>query len=151
MALYSVSAPYPYEGYRVYKVWHKKMGRHMAILFKSKKDRTTVAWAKYLWETTHRVKLAKGQQVDHCDEDRTNDNLENLQVLTTGDNIRKHRRLKRPPAKIVELTCPVCLTRFNRRFGLTNMVPCNSRNKRMFCTRACMGRAFMSDANRLAA
>ena len=52
-------------------------------------------------------KLDRGETVDHIDEDFTNDNIENLQILTLSENAKKHARIKRP-IEYVEFTCPVC-------------------------------------------
>jgi hypothetical protein len=136
-----VPATYPYEGYRVYKVYHKRIDRYMAILFESNERRTSTAWAKYVYETHHKVKLPKGQQVDHRDENRLNDDISNLQVLTKKDNIEKNVAT-RPPRKTVDLVCPVCQQTFTRRIGQTNLVPCRKNQRRVFCSRVCIGKAY---------
>lgn len=49
------------------------------------------------WYSVHRVvyelfigKIPQGLVIDHKDENKTNNAVTNLQVLTVGDNIRKH-------------------------------------------------------------
>lgn len=49
------------------------------------------------WYTVHRAvyeafigTIPQGMVIDHIDEDRLNNRVDNLQVLTSGDNVRKH-------------------------------------------------------------
>lgn len=101
-----VKAPAPYEGFTVYKVIHSKNLRAYACLV-SDDGRTSISWAKYVYETTTGVKVPAGMAVDHIDEDKTNDSFSNLQLLSTADNNRKHAALTRP-ARSVEKKCPHC-------------------------------------------
>lgn len=58
--------------------------------------------------------LERTEEVDHRDEDRTNDSIENLQILTRQQNAAKlglRKRLENP-AKTVVLICPTCKSEF---------------------------------------
>ena len=97
----------PYEGYKVYKVFHKQMGRWMACLV-SPTHRTTISYARYVMATKLGRPLEKWEQVDHINNDRSDDSVGNLQILTQADNLSKSRRHK----SYVKRTCPVCLVEF---------------------------------------
>jgi hypothetical protein len=81
-------AEYPFEEYKLYVVFHKKMKRRMACLV-SKENRTTISYARYLMSVHLGRKLTKIETVDHIDGDTLNDSLENLQILSNEDNIKK--------------------------------------------------------------
>jgi HNH endonuclease len=49
----------------------------------------TYSYPKLLLEMKMGRKLIKGETCDHKDDNFTNDSIDNLQVLTRGDNIRK--------------------------------------------------------------
>ena len=50
--------------------------------------------------------LLPEETVDHIDDDFTNDDLSNLQLLTLVENIKKQH--ERSPRKIYEFICPCC-------------------------------------------
>ena len=105
----SEEAKPPWEGYTVYKVFHLKEGRWYAQLV-SPLHRTTIAWAKYVMEVHIGYKLDETEQVDHIDDDKSNDDLSNLQILSGVDNTRKSAR----PLIIVEAKCSICGKSFKR-------------------------------------
>jgi hypothetical protein len=122
----------PYEGFLVYKIFHRQEGRFYACLVSGER-RTTISWAKYVFETTTGKHVPKGMTVDHKDENRINDEFSNLQLLTNEDNVRKNFRLTRP-AKFVTKICPCCSTPFqvaerNARFW--------GDRRRFHCSRKC--------------
>ena len=49
----------------------------------------TVLWARYKLEKKLGRPLRKNETVDHKDEDKTNDRITNLQILTRAENARK--------------------------------------------------------------
>jgi hypothetical protein len=77
-----------FDGMIVYKQWHKKIGRWCAYLYNpNTKERTTMAWAKYLM-CLHlgRMLDPNTETVDHINDDKTDDRIENLQLLTRNEN-----------------------------------------------------------------
>lgn len=97
----------PYEGYKVYRVFHKQMGRWMACLV-SESHRTTMSYARYVMATKLGRRLERWEQVDHINNDKLDDSIDNLQILTQADNLSKSRRFR----SYVKRTCPVCLVEF---------------------------------------
>jgi len=107
-------ALYPFEDYRIYKVFHKKENRWQAILVKpNNKKRTTLSYARYLMSIHLKRILDKNETVDHIDGNKLNDTIENLQILTRSQNINKYRTIDNP-AQLVNLICPICKTEFKR-------------------------------------
>lgn len=55
---------------------------------------TTVSYARYLMAVKLGRFLTVDEFVDHKDEDKTNDTLRNLQILTRAENIAKQNRAR---------------------------------------------------------
>lgn len=83
-------AKHPYLGYKLYKVWHKNEKRWFAVLFKSKADRTTVAYAKYLLEVREGKRLGKAIVAHHKDEVKINDVDTNIKKMKRGKHNAHH-------------------------------------------------------------
>jgi HNH endonuclease len=64
-------------------------GRKKVVLFNSEKDRTSTLFSRYLLSVSLGRFLGSDEHVDHINDDRTDDRLENLQILTVADNVRK--------------------------------------------------------------
>lgn len=119
----------PYENYWYYKVWHSSQGRwYVNLLLKDNpKNRTTISYARYLMSVTlGRFLDPASEHVDHKDNDKSNDAIENLQILTPLENLKKQETLYREKVpKYTELTCPKCGKIFsvlskNYRFKIKN-------------------------------
>ena len=63
-------------------VVRNKENRNMVCLFNSNKDRTTIALARYRMAVKLGRMLRDDEQVDHIDNDKTNDDINNLQILS---------------------------------------------------------------------
>lgn len=107
-------------------------GRQNLILFNSRKDRSTTQYARYLLAVKLGRLLSPKETVDHIDGDITNNDLDNLQILSRAENIRKS--CKKPD---VELICPNCTSVFYRTRtqlrGRTHRIETNS----IYCSRKC--------------
>lgn len=98
-------------GYKVGYTVKDRDGRMDIHLIKSGRNggRKCIAYAKYLWMSHHKMNVPERYQVDHINNDKTDDRIENLQILTRKANIKKsHIR-----AKIITLNCPICNKEFN--------------------------------------
>jgi hypothetical protein len=121
-------ASHPFTGYKLYVVFHNKMKRRMACLV-SKKDRTTISYARYLMSVHLGRKLTPFETVDHIDGNKLNDSLENLQILSNADNVRKSAKGR----MMVTMICPVCSSYFTKERRQTHIIKggspsCCSRN-----------------------
>jgi len=106
-----VKAEHPFSDFWLYKVWHKNEGRWQANLISviDPDTRTTVSYARYTMSVHLGRLLTKQEHVDHKNEDKSNDSIENLQILTPAENKEKseaYRRILSP--KYTELTCAFC-------------------------------------------
>lgn len=54
----------------------------------------TMSLASIIWLRYLSLEIPAGYVVDHIDEDPLNNKLDNLQILTIGENARKARKLK---------------------------------------------------------
>ena len=109
-------AQFPYEGYKLYIVLHKKMGRRMANLVKiggARNDRMTISYARYVMAVHLGRRLEPHETVDHDDEDKLNDHIDNLKIMGRVANKLKSQK----PRQFNEFTCPVCGSPFKRRQG----------------------------------
>ena len=92
-------------------------GRKYVCLFNTRKDRSLISYARYLLSVQLGRNLTKDEFADHKDEDKTNDEISNLQVLTREENNRKSREWQEKNGRIhrkVILDCPVCLNTFTK-------------------------------------
>ena len=126
---------HPWDGCKGYKVYHKKEGRYMMCIIKPNGDRTTTSYARYKMSVHLKRFLLETEHVDHKDEDKTNDNILNLQILTQAQNNQKHVLESNKSTKMIELICPVCGTYFERtpqrvRFKI-------NQGKEPTCSRTC--------------
>jgi hypothetical protein len=124
-----------FEGYVVYKRLDKSQGRYMALLYHpTTKHRTTMSWARYLMtEHLGRFLHKHLETVDHINGDKLDDSLDNLQLLTRGDNARKSHLGSRT---LVVLICPICGVQFSRRQGQTHLI---KGGRPTCCSRRCGG------------
>ena len=132
----------PFEEYIVYgPIFHRKEKRRMIVLVrKDKSRRTSTSYARYLMCVKLGRMLCKDEEVDHKDDDKMNDDVSNLQVLTFKQNLEKScsKRVK----TTVELVCDHCKGTFGRRKGNE---PSAKGYKRAFCNRECR-RLFLKKA-----
>lgn len=95
-----------------------------------KKRAQTYLYSRYLYCVFHNKITPKGYDVDHKDGNKNNDTIGNLQLLPMADNRKKDKR----PPRIIQLTCPHCLTVFNRLYRQTHLA---KKGKATFCSRNC--------------
>lgn len=60
--------------------------RRNVLLFNSNFDRTTISYARYLMGVKLGYEVPSEYEVDHIDDDKTNDDINNLQLLTKEQN-----------------------------------------------------------------
>jgi hypothetical protein len=121
-----------YEGYKVYGPYGKR--RKMVALV-SPEHRTTMGYARYLMSLQFGRELTADEEVDHIDDDCTNDDISNLQVLTSAQNKEKQDRLRHAKS-LVTLICPECGDEFTRTRRNTNLRSKGSPNPSC-CSHSC--------------
>lgn len=120
---------------KVYGPYRRKDGRQHVIHYDGV-TRRTQSYPRYMMEQFLGRKLEVWEQVDHINEDPTDNRIENFQLLTRADNNRKSST----PAEIYQFICPICklwsskpatVVRSNRKQG----------KKGPYCSKRCAGMA----------
>ena len=122
---------------KVYGPYRRKDGRQHVIHYDGV-TRRTQSYPRYLMEQFLGRKLENWEQVDHINDDPTDDRLENFQLLTQIQNIKKSAK----PAEVYQFICPMCgkwseklarHVRWNRKLG----------RRGPYCSKSCAGKAGM--------
>lgn len=108
-----------------------KDGRKLLDLVNCSKHRTTISYARYLFSVNIGYVVPDEFHVDHINEDRTDDRLDNYQLLTPSQHASKN-------AKFVVLKCPCCNVEFEKPTGIYKQLLKNRTNT--FCSRNCNGK-----------
>lgn len=88
---------------KVYGPYTRKDGRKHVIIYDTEtQSRRTVSYPRYLMEQHLGRELLPEEQVDHINEDFTDDRIENLQLLSRAENNRKSNLGRPSPLKGIE-------------------------------------------------
>lgn len=86
-------------------------GRRYVCLYNSQDDRTIISYARYLMCVKIGQMIPEGYEVDHRDDDYTNDDINNLQIVTKEYNLLKeHYRYIMFEQEHIGLVCACCET-----------------------------------------
>lgn len=111
-----VNLDYPFSAH--YKCGYlntNKEPRRVISLIAHNGKRTSVSYARYLMACNLKRYLTKDEHVDHIDNNKLNDVIENLQILSPKENNQKRNKaLGIKLADDIELICPVCKKVFHR-------------------------------------
>ena len=116
-----IQTEYPYNNYTGYIVTSKDNRKYLCLVHSTDKSRTTISYARYLISVKEKRVLLPTEDVDHKDEDKTNDSLDNLQILTKSNNVLKSQQNRGITRKMVELICPNCHLQFNKPLNATHL------------------------------
>lgn len=87
--------------------------RQNVILYNSDQDRKTISLARYNMGVKLGHEVPANVQVDHIDNDKTNDSIENLQLLSPGDNrAKEEQRYRDEDQCLYGYECNYCGARF---------------------------------------
>lgn len=125
---------------KLYKAGYLNMNkepRRLVLLVDFDNKKTTISYARYLMTVKLNRILEPYEHVDHIDNDKLNDVIDNLQIISVQENnIKrvKHLKLETQP---VTLVCPVCEITFSkpRRQVIVKL----NANKKPTCSRKCGG------------
>ena len=91
-----------------------KEPRRVLLLVRNNGTKTSTAYARYLMAVSVGRYLEKTEHVDHKDNNKLNDVIDNLQILTPKENnIKKNEHLNIKET-IHKLICPICNEIFYR-------------------------------------
>lgn len=103
-----------------------KEPRNLVLLVDNNNCKTSISYARYLYSCQVRRYLLKDEHVDHIDNNKLNDVIENLQILSPAQNNSKSQTRF---AELKLFICPICNSEFklskSKAFGKIN--PCCSR------------------------
>ena len=135
-----IELEYPYnEHWKFGYIVTNPENRKNVILYNSPSDRTTTALARYMLSVELGRYLEPHEQVDHIDEDKTNDTISNLQILTVKENNIKHSNFV-GGAKWVDIQCPICGKIFSTEKRNTFLLKCYY-GQIQTCSRRCGGQS----------
>lgn len=104
---------------------------------KSKPIKRFISYAKYLWISEHKQEVPLGYEIDHINGDGKDDRIENLQLLTKSENIKKEwKEQKRLGLEVVDLVCPICGKTFTKRMVHVYKIS----SQPVCCSRSCSGK-----------
>lgn len=104
----------------------------MIVYWPADGRRQTISYPKWLMEQHLGRMLSRSETVDHKNRDFTDDNIENLQVLTASE----HAYLDAIRRKPVDAVCSWC----SKQFTIKHRINDRARGSAgPFCTRACSG------------
>ena len=120
---------------KVYGPYKRKDGRSHVVLYDGK-TRRTQSYPRFLMEQHLGRKLEEWEQVDHINDDFTDNRIENFQLLTLVENTRKSAR----PKVMMKFNCPVCEKTFEiPKYKYTqNQVKRGSAGP--YCSKRCAGK-----------
>ncbi|WP_296683577.1 HNH endonuclease [Flavobacterium sp.] len=114
-----------------------KEPRRLVLLVRKDNTKTTVSYARYLMSVKLKRLLNKEEQVDHIDNNKLNDSIENLQILSGLENTRKYVVSSGKKTKDIEMECPVCNAKFSKK--RKNVISKITSGKTPTCSRRCGG------------
>jgi predicted RNA-binding Zn-ribbon protein involved in translation (DUF1610 family) len=134
-----VPASYPFDGYYLYKVFHRGEQRYYANLVPIDRHgglkRRTISYARYLMSVHIGRELSASEHVDHIDNNKMNDAIENLQIVSLHENNRKASALL--TKRMVDFKCPYCGKEFTKPAACS----ISKKNKHYYsCSRVCSGK-----------
>lgn len=136
MAVIKLESPFKEFWRKGYLVVNKEPRRNV-VLYNSDKDRTTIAYAKYLMSVKLGRILESHEIVDHINDDKMDDRVDNYQIISNKDNLTKSVIQKNKSRQYVEYECP-CGTIFERDRRNSNLIPCKS-HMSCYCSKQCSG------------
>ena len=84
--------------------------------------------------------LEAWEQVDHINDDPTDNRLENLQILSQGENNKKATEAFGRSAVFMCFTCPVCGDVFTRSRSVYTHNQIKQGKDGPFCSKSCAGK-----------
>ena len=120
---------------KIYGPYTRKDGRKHVIHYDGV-TKHTQSYPRYLMEQHLGRKLESWEQVDHINNDPTDDRLENFQILTQLENIQKSA----VKVKYIEFTCPVCKNTFSISAGRYKHNQLVQGKAGPYCSRSCAGK-----------
>jgi hypothetical protein len=127
-----LQTPYS-EDFKSGYVYTDSQDRKIVSLIREDGTRTSTSYARYLMSVEVGHYLDEDEEVDHINEDKTDDRLENLQILSSLENKRKSNSTGQTYLRCI---CPVCQDEFEVLKKQT-FLSGNGTKKYQNCSRSC--------------
>lgn len=125
----------------VYKLGYLQLhpsGRKYVYLVSKTDKRTLMSYARYLMSVKLNAFLDWRLHVDHINDDKTDDRIENLQILTHAENVKKEaERYRREEMVFVDLKCDECEKEFQVPNRVYQARKKQNTGNRFFCSKEC--------------
>ena len=113
-------------------------GRKYICLYNSNNDRTLISYARYLMSIKIGDFIPTGYEVDHIDNNKLNDSIDNLQIVTKEFNrLKEHYHYVMNEQIILGFNCAWCESPFLLTQRQVNQRLSYSKSKLAFCTKEC--------------
>jgi len=124
---------------KIYGPYIRKDGRKHVIIVDDEGNRVTKSYPRFLMEEYLGRSLLPTETVDHINNDFTDNRIENLQLLSLTENIKKEMILPKRQRKIYRFVCPNCGKNAEKYL---NQVLGNWKKKKEgpYCSRKCAGK-----------
>jgi hypothetical protein len=134
-----IELQYPYsEDFKAGYLNINKEPRKTLLLVRNDGSKTSTSYARYLMSVHLQRYLKEEEHVDHIDNDKLNDNIANLQILSAKDNNIKKNKFYDIKEVFHKLECPVCKNIFYR--SSKNAYKAIVLGKKQCCSRSCGGK-----------
>ena len=97
------------EKYKAAYVVTNKEPRRSVILIGKDMSRRTISYARYLMSVHTGNEIDKNLEVDHVNDNKMDDRIDNFQLLTRYENIKKSQKKE----EIIKRICPICQKEFD--------------------------------------
>jgi hypothetical protein len=111
--------------------------RRRIVFYNNPNDRSGMTYARYLMCVKLGYILPTELEVDHKDNDKTNDDVSNLQVLTKLENVLKQQQLITDSLVMIDHQCSNCPTVFTLSESVTRKRFSGSKTKLLYCSKSC--------------
>jgi hypothetical protein len=99
---------------------------YISICYNNKNNRSSVSYARYQLAVKIQRYLTNNEFADHIDNDKTNDDINNLQILTRKENNLKSSK----GVTWIDMICPKCNKNFKKELR-------QYRHNHHCCSRSC--------------
>lgn len=124
---------------KIYGPYLRKDNRmHVIFVYKNGRKKTQ-SYPRFLMENHLGRKLKKHETIDHINNNFQDNRIENLQILSLSENVKKEMSRVNRKRKLFEGICPVCNVKFTR---FLNWVLGNLKKRKSgpYCSRKCAGK-----------
>jgi len=112
----------PFVDYKAYGPYLDTAGgRYIIALRNHTSGHSSISFARFLMSVSLGRVLESHEEVDHINGDRTDDRLENLQIVSGEENRAKSLKERKVTRKEVVLCCPGCGRQFQKRKNATHL------------------------------